>query len=339
METMKNKIERIQEALRTEGMDGWLLYNFRDSNIFAKNILSLPPHIMCTRRYYYFIPSQGEPRKLVHRIEEWNLDTLPGDKTVYLSWQSLQEGLKKILIGTKIVAMEYSPSCAIPYVATVDAGTIELVKSIGVQLVSSANLIQRFESTWNNEQRDGCFESAKHLRQIVDVAFGFIRAKLQSANPVTEFDVQQCMLAEFEKHGLTSGDAPNCSVNANAANPHYEPTKDIFTEIKKGDIVLLDLWAKKKVPRSVYADITWMGYAGESVPDEYEKIFQIVKGGRDAALNFIRSSFAAGKTMHGYEVDDAARNFITGEGYRRIFCPPDGTFDRRRCAWNRREYG
>ncbi|MFZ1976734.1 MAG: M24 family metallopeptidase, partial [Bacteroidota bacterium] len=319
METMKNKIERIQEALRTEDMDGWLLYNFRDSNIFAKNILSLPPHIMCTRRYYYFIPSQGKPRKLVHRIEEWNLDTLPGDKTVYLSWQSLHEGLKKILHGTKLVAIEYSPFCAIPYVATVDAGTIELVKSAGVQLVSSANLIQRFESIWDGEQRDGCFESAIHLRQIVDVAFGFIREKLQSASPVTEFDVQQCMLAEFEKRGLTSGDAPNCSVNANAANPHYEPAKDIFTKIKKGDIVLLDLWAKKKVPRSVYADITWMGYAGESVPDEYERIFQIVKGGRDAALNFIRSSFAAGKTIHGYEVDDAARNFITGEGFGEYF--------------------
>jgi Xaa-Pro aminopeptidase len=319
METMLKKIERIQEALRSEGADGWLLYNFRDSNIFAKNILSLPPHIMCTRRYYYFIPSKGEPRKLVHRIEEWNLDTLPGDKTVYLSWQSLQEGLKKILDGAKKVAMEYSPSCAIPYAATVDAGTIELVKSTGVQVVSSANLIQRFESIWDDEQKNGCFESAKHLRQIVDVAFGFIRAKLQSTSPVTEFDVQQCMVSEFDKRGLTSGDAPNCSVNANAANPHYEPTKDIFTPIDKGDLVLLDLWAKKKASRSVYADITWMGYAGKSVPDEYEKIFQIVKGGRDAALSFIRSSFAAGRTIHGYEVDDAARNFITGEGYGEYF--------------------
>jgi Xaa-Pro aminopeptidase len=306
METMENKIERIQETLRTEGVDGWLLYNFRDSNTFAAKILSLPPHIMCTRRYYYFIPSKGEPRKLVHRIEEWNLDTLPGEKTVYLSWQSLREGLKKILDGAKTIAMEYSPLCAIPYVATVDAGTIELVQSTGVQLVSSANLIQRFES-------------ANHLRQIVDAAFGFIRTKLKSGITVTEFDVQQCMVSEFGKRGLVSGDAPNCSVNSNAANPHYEPTKDIFTEIKKGDIVLLDLWAKKNVPRSVYADITWMGYTGESVPDEYEKIFQIVKGARDAALNFVRSSFAAGKTIHGYEVDDAARTIITEKGFGENF--------------------
>jgi len=195
------------------------------------------------------------------------------------------------------------------------------------------------ESIWDDDQKNGCFESAKHLRQIVDVAFGFIRAKLQSASPVTEFDVQQCMLAEFEKRGLTSSDAPNCSVNANAANPHYEPTKDIFTPINKGDLVLLDLWAKKKAPRSVYADITWMGYAGKSVPDEYEKIFQIVKRGRDAALSFVRSSFAAGKMIHGYEVDDAARNFITGKGYGEIFCAQDRSFDRRRSAWNRREYG
>jgi Xaa-Pro aminopeptidase len=300
-------------------VDGWLLYNFRDSNTFAAKILSLPPHIMCTRRYYYFIPSKGEPRKLVHRIEEWNLDTLPGEKTVYLSWQSLREGLKKILDGAKTIAMEYSPLCAIPYVATVDAGTIELVQSTGVQLVSSANLIQRFESIWDDEQREGCFESANHLRQIVDAAFGFIRTKLKSGITVTEFDVQQCMVSEFGKRGLVSGDAPNCSVNSNAANPHYEPTKDIFTEIKKGDIVLLDLWAKKNVPRSVYADITWMGYTGESVPDEYEKIFQIVKGARDAALNFVRSSFAAGKTIHGYEVDDAARTIITEKGFGENF--------------------
>ncbi len=274
---------------------------------------------MHTQILLFIFHLKGEPRKLVHRIEEWNLDTLPGEKTVYLSWQSLQEGLKKILDGAKTIAMEYSPLCAIPYVATVDAGTIELVQSTGVQLVSSANLIQRFESIWDDEQREGCFESAKHLRQIVDVAFGFIRAKLQSGVPVTEYDVQQCMVSEFGKRGIISGDAPNCSVNANAANPHYEPTKDIFTEIKKGDIVLLDLWAKKNVSHSVYADITWMGYAGESVPDEYEKIFQIVKGARDAALNFIRSSFAAGKTIHGYEVDDAARNFITAKGFGEYF--------------------
>jgi Xaa-Pro aminopeptidase len=319
METTVQKVERIQEALRAEGLDGWLLYNFRGSNPFATKILSLPPHIMCTRRYYYFIPAKGEPRKLVHRIEEWNLDTLPGEKTVYLSWQSLREGLKKILGEAKNVAMEYSPFCAIPYIAAVDAGTIEFVLAADVKVVSSANLIQRFESTWDDEQRNGCFESATHLRQIVDVAFGFIRERLISGQNVTEFDVQQCMMSEFEKRGLKSDDAPNCSVNANAANPHYEPTKDIFTVIKKKDLVLLDLWAKKKMPRSVYADITWMGYAGSNVPDEYENIFQIVKGARNAALHYVRTAFASGTTIRGCEVDDAARNFISEKGYGETF--------------------
>jgi Xaa-Pro aminopeptidase len=309
----------IQEVLKKEKIDGWLLYNFRGSNVFATRLLALPPHIMCTRRYFYFIPRKGAPRKLVHRIEEWNLDTLPGDKSVYLSWRSLQEGLKKLLKGAKSVAMEYSPRCAIPYVSTVDAGTVELVKKAGVKVVSSANLIQYFESRWDDEQLADNRETAKHLRQIVDEVFGFIRRRITSNTPVTEYDVQQFMLSEFNKRGIKSENDPNCSVNANAANPHYEPTKEINSPLKKGDLVLLDLWAKKDKLRSVYADITWMGYIGENVPAEYEKVFQIVRGGRDAALSFVRDSFAKGKVICGYQVDDAARKYIAAKGYGEHF--------------------
>jgi len=322
MNTSKNYSElicEIQKVLQTEHIDGWLLYNFRDSNIFATRLLALPEHIMFTRRYFYYIPASGKPRKLVHRIEEWNLDTLPGDKSVYLSWRSLEEGLKKLLSGSIRIAMEYSPKCAIPYVSTVDAGTIELVRACGVNVVSSADLIQHFEVCWNENQLNDNIETAKHLRQIVDVAFGFIKEKITSNSPLTEYDVQQCMLSEFKKRELVTSSDPNCSVNVNSANPHYEPTKEINSPLRKGDFVLLDLWAKKNIPRSVYADITWTGFIGETVPDEYEKIFQIVKGGRDAALNFVHSSIKAGKIIHGYEVDDAARNFITQHGYGEYF--------------------
>ena len=312
-------IHEIQKALQTEHIDGWLLYNFRDSNIFATRLLALPKHIMFTRRYFYYIPAEGEPRKLVHRIEEWNLDALPGDKSIYLSWHSLEEELKELLSSAKKVAMEYSPRCAIPYVSTVDAGTVELVRGTGVEIVSSANLIQYFEARWDDEQLRDNIASAAHLRQIVDETFGFIRKNINSNSAITEYDVQQFMLSEFIKRGLVTSSDPNCSVNANSANPHYEPTKEIHTPLHKGDYVLLDLWAKKDKPRSVYADITWMGFLGDTVPDEFEKIFQIVKGGRDAALDFVRSSIKAGKIIHGYEVDDAARNYITQHGYGEYF--------------------
>lgn len=314
-ETVKN----IQEALRREKIDGWLLYNFRGSNVFATRLMALPTHILYTRRYFYFVPAKGEPRKLVHHIEQWNLDTVPGSKTIYLSWPSLDQGLKKILKGAKRVAMEYSPKCAIPYVSTVDAGIVELVRKAGVKVVSSADLVQYFEARWDDEQTQDNFETAGHLRLIVDEAFRFIRQKVTGNQPLTEYDVQQFMLSEFKRRGITTQEAPNCSVNANSANPHYEPTKDVHAPLKKGDFVLIDLWAKKDKPRSVYADITWTGFIGESVPAEYENIFQVVRGGRDAALKFLRESFAKKKEIMGCQVDDAARNYIKKKGYGKYF--------------------
>lgn len=312
-------IARIQQVLRAEGIDGWLLYNFRGSNVFATRMMKLPTHIMYTRRYFYYIPAQGEPRKLVHRIEEWNLDSVPGSKTVYLSWQSLAEGVKKILSGARTVAMEYSPNCAIPYVSTVDGGTVELVRAAGVQVVSSANLVAAFEAVWDEEQLKDNLVTAKHLREIVDKAFGFICYRINAGKKVTEYDVQQFMLSEFKKRGIYSESDPNCSVNANSANPHYEPTKKVHSPLKKGDFVLLDLWAKKQKARSVYADITWTGFIGATVPDEYEKVFQVVRGGRDAALALVRQRFSEKKMIQGWEVDEAARKSIAAQGYEDSF--------------------
>jgi Xaa-Pro aminopeptidase len=312
-------VKLIQDALREEHIDGWLFYNFRGSNVFATRIINLPSHIMQTRRYFYFIPASGSPQKLVHNIEQWNLDAVPGEKTMYVSWQSLREGVKKIVGGAKKVAMEYSPMNNIPYVSNVDAGTVELVRALGLEVVSSANLVSRFESTWDDEQTEDNMMTAKHLRQIVDLTFGFIKQRINAGTPTTEYDVQQFMLSEFKKRDLTTESDPNCSVNANSANPHYEPTKEIHSPIHKGDFVLLDLWAKKNKPHSVYGDITWTGYIGETVPDEYTKIFEVVKGGRDAAIRFVQDAFKAGKEICGYQVDDAARNYFKEKGYDQYF--------------------
>ena len=313
------KIQQIQEALQQEKIDGWLFYNFRGSNVFATRIINLPAHIMQTRRYFYFIPASGTPQKLLHNIEQWNLDLIPGDKTLYVSWQSLREGVKKIVGGAKKIAMEYSPMNNIPYVSNVDAGTMELVRAVGLEVVSSANLVSRFESTWDDEQAGDNMMTAKHLRQIVDLTFGFIKQRINAGTPTTEYDVQQFMLSEFRTRGLMTESDPNCSVNANSANPHYEPTKEIHSPLHKGDFVLLDLWAKKDKPRSVYGDITWTGYIGETVPEEYTKVFDVVKGGRDAAIRFVQESFKTGKEICGYQVDDAARNYFKEKGYDQYF--------------------
>ncbi len=315
----EGKIQSIQAALREEGIDGWLLYNFRGSNVFATRILDLPQHLMHTRRYFYLVPASGEPKKLVHAIEQWNLDALPGDKTIYLSWQSIEEGLSAMLKGMKKVAMEYSPRNAIPYVSNVDAGTVELVRSTGVEVVSSANLVQRFEARWDEQQRSENFETAKHLREIVDLTFAFIKKQITANSPITEYDVQQFMLAEFGKRDIVTESDPNCSVNANSANPHYEPTKEIHSPLKRGDFVLIDLWAKKKAPRSVYADITWTAYIGDEVPEEYAKIFEIVKNARNAALEFVRNAMKEGREICGWQVDDAARAVIKRQGHGEEF--------------------
>ena len=313
------RISAIQTTLKNYHLDGWLLYNFRQSNVFASKLLELPPHLTQMRRYFYFIPAQGTPQKLVHGIEQYNLDHLPGSKTVYVSWQSLQDSLKKTLGGVTTVAMEYSPNNAIPYVSKVDAGTVELIRSFGVEVVSSADIVQYFEARWTDEQRADQFETSKVLRKTVDVAFGFIGERLRAGQKVTEYDVQQRMVQYFKENGLVIDDAPNCSVNANGANPHYEPTKEIFSEVKKGDCVLIDLWAKKNKPESVYSDITWVAFAGENISPKYQKVFEIVRGARDAAVDHLKKEFASGRKVRGCDVDDITRKYIADKGYGEYF--------------------
>lgn len=315
-----NKIKSIQSTLRELKLDGWLFYDFWKRNEFAQRILEYPSFKMNTRRFFYLIPATGEPKKLVHSIERWNLDHLPGEKTVFLSWQSLEQGLRKILAGRKTIAMEYSPGNAIPYVSKVDAGTIEMVRNAGVNVVSSMDLIQYFESRWTDEAYRDNLETARIMRKIVDETFAFFRDRLTTHHsPLTEYDGQQFMWKRIGENGLTTMDAPICAVNANTANPHYAPTAEVYSEIKEGDFVLIDLWAKKNKPGATYNDITWVGYLGSSVPEKYAKVFKIVKEARDAAVDFVKKSFAEKKTIRGCDVDDVSRGYIAQRGYGEYF--------------------
>jgi Xaa-Pro dipeptidase len=314
-----HKLDQIQQRLRSMKLDGWLLYNFRGTNIFATKILDMPPDVFLSRRHFYFIPAEGTPRKLVHSIEEHALDHVPGEKFIYSQWTTLDKGVKNILGSAKRIAMEYSPKNAIPYLSKVDGGTLEYLRSFGVEIVTSGDIVQYFEARWSDEQYNEMLESAHVLRNTVDVAFGYIGEQLRAGKPVTEFDVQSKMLEEFKKHDLITYADPNCSANGNGANPHYEPTKALSSPIRHGDYVLIDLWAKKQKPGAVYADITWVAYVGETIPAKYQEVFEIVKGARDAAVAYVKQQFGAGKKVCGCEVDDVTRKYIVDRGYGDYF--------------------
>lgn len=313
------KLPQIQEALRSMNCDGWLFYDFRQSNIFAYHILDIPETQMKSRRFLYFIPANGSPKKLCHRIEFGALDHLPGEKVLYSTWTELREGIRDMIGSSKAIAMEYSANNNIPYVSKVDAGTLELIRSFGVEVVTSADLITQFEATWSDEQIAENLELGKWFRKEIDYLFGYIADHIRSGTTITEYDVMEHIRSRFKEHNLFTDHGPNCSVNANIANPHYEPEADKCERIKEGDLVLIDFWAKPDKPKGTYVDITWMGYVGSEVPQRFADAFSIVAGARDAAIDIVKSAFAEGREIRGYEVDDAARNSITERGMGEYF--------------------
>lgn len=314
-----DRIAGVQKILRDNQVDAWLLYDFRKNNPICQNLLQVPHHLMQSRRLFYLIPAKGSPKKLVHAIERYNLDHLPGDREIYLPWKELENGLHAMLKPYKTVAMEYSPDNAVPYVSLVDAGMVELVRKAGVEVVSSGDLVQHVDAVWSEKQFAMHLEASDLLIKTVQKAFGFIKSRITAGEKLTEYEVQEFMLAEFEKNGFETEYPPNCSVNANSGNPHYEPTAEVFSEIREGDFVLIDLWAKKKAPGAVYADYTWVGFVGRQVPEKYQKIFDIVRAGRDAAVEFLKEQLAAGKEVFGWQVDDACRSVIDAAGYGKQF--------------------
>ncbi len=311
-------ISETQRELKNEGIDGWLFFDHHQRDPLAQRVLKLTP-AMATRRWYYFIPADGEPKRLVHRIESGMLDALPGQKIVYSSWSTQIDGIKQLLGGARRVAMQYSPNCAIPLVSMVDGGTVELVRSVGVEVVSSANLIQIFEAKWTSGQLESHREAGRRVDHVRGEAFNLIRDSHRAQRRITEWDVNRFIRKAFEEDGLMTDHGPIVAVNANMSNPHYEPTGEHNSEIRKGDAVLIDMWAKLNRPGAVYYDITWTGFCGSEIPAEINNVFEVVRDARDRAAERVKSAIAARQTIHGFEVDDAARGHITAKGFGEYF--------------------
>ena len=309
-------VAEVQRALADERLDGWLLYDFQGSNPIAARLSGLTvAKKMTTRRWYYLIPATGEPRGLVHAIERHNLDGLPGDKQPYAGRDRLEDGLRGLLKGMKRVAMEYSPGNNIPYISRVDAGTIESVRDLGVEVVSSGDLVQRFEALWSAEALASHRTASDALYRIKDQAFALVRERLAAGVPLTEYDVQRAMIEWMDAEGLTAADTPNVSAQENAGNPHYHPSPEVHRAVRPNEILLLDLWGKLRSPGAVFADITWVGFTGSVVPDEYARAFAAARDGRDAAIALVESAARSGRELRGYEVDRACRAVVDQAGY------------------------
>lgn len=313
------QMEEIQKALREEKLDGWLFFDHHQRDPLAYHILKLNPTRMATRRWYYLIPAQGEPKGLVHAIESGMLAGLPGRMQVYSRWDAQLEGLKSLLSGCRRVAMQYSPNCAIPYVSLVDGGTLELVRSTGVEILSSANLVQLFEARWSSEQLEMHFEAGRRVDRVRAQAFQKIGDALRAGETITEWQVNRFVRAGFEEAGMVTDHGPIVGVNGNMSNPHYEPTAEGSLPIRKGDAVLIDLWAKLNCPGAVYYDSTWTGYCGSEPPDAIQNVFQVVTGARDRAIERIQSAASRNQVLHGFDVDDAARGYIQEKGFGEYF--------------------
>src|ERR1700730_14719615 len=309
------QIDEIQKALREEQLDGWLFFDHHQRDPLAYRVLGLSPGSTATRRWYYLIPANGEPKGLVHAIESAILEGLPGDVQTYSSWQAQMDGVKRLLSGRRRVAMQYSLNCAIPYVSLIDGGTLELVRSLGVEVVSSANLIQLFESRWTDQQLGMHIEAGRLVDSARAAAFERIAASLRARATITEWDVNRFIRDQFAKAGLVTDHGPILAVNSNMSNPHYEPAPQGSREIRSQDAVLIDLWAKLDRPHSVFFDITWTGYCGSDPPSALQNIFDVVRTARDRAVERVQTAVSRDETIHGFEVDDAARGYIREKGF------------------------
>jgi Xaa-Pro dipeptidase len=318
--THHRRVLSIQAALRDlQAVDGWLFYDFRGSDPLAYRVLLLDLSRHVTRRWYYWIPTTGDPVKLLHQIEPHVLDELPGRVQHYVSWEQQRMLLSSLLRGRRHIAMQYSPFNAVPYLSRVDAGTIELVRSFGLDVVTSADLVQRFEAVWTDDQLESHRYAVGTLRSIVDDAFSYVASCLNRERALTEYDLQQFILSRMRDTGLTTSSAPIVAVDTHSADPHYSPNESRPSPITRDNLILIDLWAKRTLPGSVYGDITWTGYSGRQVPAKHRMIFGYVRHGRDAALSFVQEKVMAGQFPCGWEVDDICRRTIRETGYGEFF--------------------
>jgi Xaa-Pro aminopeptidase len=311
-------IRAMQEQLRAAGLDGWLFYDFRGRDPIARSILGLAPG-MATRRWFYLVPARGTPRKLVHRIESRALDALPGRRRVYGRLEELERGLAELLRGMGAVAMQYSPRNAIPYVSLVDAGTVELVRSAGPAVVSSAELVQYFEARWTPAQLRMHIAAGRKIHSILERAFARAAGFARRGRRLTEYDLRQWILDEFARQGITTAEGPIAAVGPSSADPHYEPTARRSRAIRRGELLLLDVWGKLNRPGAVYYDVTWTGFLGPRVPERHARVFEAVRRARDAAIALIDARLRAGQRVRGWEADRAARDAIRSAGFGRYF--------------------
>jgi Xaa-Pro dipeptidase len=311
-------ITRIQAALSDRDLDGWLFYSFRGSDPIGINILGLHEG-HATRRWFYYVPATGEPTKIVHSIEREALDALPGEQLVYLPWGQLHDHVRSALAGATRVAMQYSPMNAIPYVSRVDAGTIEMVRSFGAEVVSSADLVQQFEAVMRPEQLQSHLDAAVLMRGVVDRTYAEVARRLRADEPTTERDVQDFMMSLYAEGNLVTDHPPIVAVGPHSAMPHYAPPERGSARVERGQLLLTDLWAKLDAPHAIYFDITWTCFLDEEAPEEHRRVFDVVRGGRDAAIDFVGRRARAGEPVYGWEVDDAARDYIAGQGFGDYF--------------------
>jgi Xaa-Pro aminopeptidase len=316
-------LDAIQTALRDAGLDGWLFYDHHHRDPISESILGLDPKAHITRRWYYFIPAGGEPRKLVHRIEQSRLDTLPGSKGLYSSWQELRTGLKAMLGGFRSIAMQYSPNNDIMYVSMVDAGTVEFLRSLGKQIVSSADLVSQFEAVLTEAQIATHAVAQKVIDAILEEGWKEIARRLRplkgKPGKATEFDIVQWLSEAMKRADLVWENGPNVSVNANCSDSHYEPTADRTSDIKEGDFLLIDIWGRLDNADSIFYDITWTGVVGREPSEREQHVFETVRNARDAAITAVETAFAEGRPIRGFEADDAARSVIRAAGFAEYF--------------------
>ncbi|GAC1380203.1 MAG: M24 family metallopeptidase [Ktedonobacteraceae bacterium] len=311
------EIERIQQALVDEKLDGWLFYDFRKSNPIAYQVLSLPAKAFYTRRWFYFVPAQGRPTALISAVESHVLHSLPGERRVFRTWLEMQTYLKEMLQAGRKVAMEYSPMNAIPYMSRVDAGTLELVRSFEVEVVSSANIAQRFVAQLSDQQVETHREAGRRIMAAKGRLFEELGEKLRTGAALDEYSIQQRFYTLMQQAGVVTPDLPHVAVNANCSNPHYTPTANEHSSISQGDLILFDFWAHLPAADAIFADYTWMAFAGtrEEIPTRQREIFEIVRRARDTGIAFARQRLAAGEQVEGCQVDDATRAVIAEAGY------------------------
>ena len=313
-------ISAIQTALREQGIESWLFFDHHHRDPIAYRILGLDEHAHVTRRWFYLIPAQGEPRKLVHRIEAGRLDSLPGEKAAYSSWAELTAGLETLLRGTRQMAMQYSPNNVIMYVSLVDGGMIELLRSLGKEIVSSANLIAQFEAVLTPEQMESHYSAQRKIDAILAEGFAEIGRRVRAGSPdANEYAMVQWLSDAMTRDGLIWENGPNVSVNGNAADSHYEPTEESSKPIQRGDFVLIDIWGRENAPISCYYDITWVGVVDREPTAREQEVFYAVRDGRDTAIACVKDAFAKKQPLPGWQADDAARAVLRQRGLADAF--------------------